>query len=358
MAQVQLKNIRKTYGNHVALKDISLDIESGAFFTLLGPSGCGKTTLLRAIAGFHQQDAGDILVDQQSIGHLGVNKRTLGRVFQDYAVFPHLSVFDNVAFGLVQQKVSANDVRQRVQAILNTVQLGQLAERMPHQLSGGQQQRVGLARALVIRPKVLLMDEPLSNLDAKLRVDLRRDIRLLQQELGITTVYVTHDQEEALSISDQVCVMYDGVVQQVGNPWAIYNHPANRFVASFVGANNFLAVSENARHGFSMLGQRVDLPDGARGQARCIAAIRPEKVVVNEALNGAGWHFDGVLRQASFTGRELQLAVEVPGHGLMEALTAPVESMVALKPGETVRLGFLAADTLFFADGELGQLLQ
>jgi len=357
MAQVQLKNIRKTYGNHVALKDISLDIESGAFFTLLGPSGCGKTTLLRAIAGFHQQDAGDILVDQQSIGHLGANKRNVGMVFQDYAVFPHLSVFDNVAFGLVQQKVSANDVRQRVQAILDTVQLGQLAERMPHQLSGGQQQRVGLARALVIRPKVLLMDEPLSNLDAKLRVDLRRDIRLLQQELGITTVYVTHDQEEALSISDQVCVMYDGVVQQVGNPWAIYNHPANRFVASFVGANNFLAVNQDAGHGFNMLGQRVDVPDSARGQTRCIASIRPEKVVVNGALSGVGWHFDGVLRQASFTGRELQLAVDVPGHGLMEALTAPAESMVALKPGETVRLGFLAADTLFFADGELGKLL-
>jgi len=357
MAQVQLKNIRKTYGHHVALKDISLDIESGAFFTLLGPSGCGKTTLLRAIAGFHQHDAGDILVDQQSIGHLGANKRNVGMVFQDYAVFPHLSVFDNVAFGLVQQKVPADDVRKRVQAILDTVQLGQLAQRMPHQLSGGQQQRVGLARALVIRPKVLLMDEPLSNLDAKLRVDLRRDIRLLQQELGITTVYVTHDQEEALSISDQVCVMYDGVVQQVGSPWSIYNHPANRFVASFVGANNFIALAQDAGPGASMLGQRVNVPESVRGQNHCVASIRPEKVFVNGTLTGAGWQFDGVLRQTSFTGRELQLVVDVPGHGLMEALTAPAESMVALKPGEAVRLGFLAADTLYFSDGELGKLL-
>jgi ABC-type nitrate/sulfonate/bicarbonate transport system ATPase subunit len=173
----ELKNIRKAYGSHLALKDINLSIPSGAFFTLLGPSGCGKTTLLRAIAGFHQQDAGDILVDGQSIGQLGANQRNVGMVFQDYAVFPHLSVFDNVAFGLVQQKVTSADIRKRVGEILQTVQLEQHAQRMPHQLSGGQQQRVGLARALVIRPKVLLMDEPLSNLDAKLRVDLRRDIR-------------------------------------------------------------------------------------------------------------------------------------------------------------------------------------
>jgi len=246
MAHVQLRNIRKTYGAHVALKDVSLSIARGAFFTLLGPSGCGKTTLLRAIAGFHRQDAGDILLEGQSIGHLGANKRNVGMVFQDYAVFPHLSVFDNVAFGLVQQKLPTAEIRARVGAILTTVQLDQHAARMPHQLSGGQQQRVGLARALVIRPKVLLMDEPLSNLDAKLRVDLRRDIRSLQQSLDITTVYVTHDQEEALSISDQVCVMVDGVVQQVDTPWVIYNRPANRFVASFVGSNNFLALDVDA----------------------------------------------------------------------------------------------------------------
>ena len=357
MAQVRLKNIRKSYGNHVALKDISLDIESGAFFTLLGPSGCGKTTLLRAIAGFHQQDAGEICLGQQSIGHLGANKRNVGMVFQDYAVFPHLNVFDNVAFGLVQQKVPANEIRQRVLSILETVQLGQLAKRMPHQLSGGQQQRVGLARALVIRPKVLLMDEPLSNLDAKLRVDLRRDIRLLQQELGITTVYVTHDQEEALSISDQVCVMHDGVVQQVGSPWVIYNRPSNRFVASFVGANNFFALDPIGENRVRLMGQEVDVPDVVRGRGRIVASVRPEKVFVNQSLGGQGWQFDGVLRQASFTGRELQLSVDVPGHGLLDALTAPSESMVALKPGQSVRLAFLAADTLYFAEGDTGALL-
>lgn len=358
MSQVQLKNIKKTYGNHVALKDVSLEIESGAFFTLLGPSGCGKTTLLRAIAGFHQQDAGEMFVGDQSIGYLGANKRNVGMVFQDYAVFPHLSVFDNVAFGLVQQKVPQMEIKQRVAKILETVQLNLHADRMPHQLSGGQQQRVGLARALVIRPKVLLMDEPLSNLDAKLRVDLRRDIRQLQQEFGITTIYVTHDQEEALSISDQVCVMYGGVVQQVGTPWVIYNQPANRFVASFVGANNFFAVDEAINsHQAILLGQLINLPLAVRNQGSCVAAIRPEKVVVNGELTGAGLQVSGELLQAMFTGRELSLSVEVPGFGPLEALTVPSKSMVALKPGDTIRLGLPFADILYFSLGETGSLL-
>lgn len=357
MAQVRIKNIKKSYGNHVALKGINLDIDSGAFFTLLGPSGCGKTTLLRAIAGFHQQDAGEIFVGEESIGHLSANKRNVGMVFQDYAVFPHLSVFDNVAFGLVQQKVPAAEIRQRVTDILATVQLDQHAERMPHQLSGGQQQRVGLARALVIRPKVLLMDEPLSNLDAKLRIDLRRDIRQVQQEFGITAIYVTHDQEEALSISDQVCVMFDGVAQQVDTPWAIYNRPENRFVASFVGANNFMAVDTTHTDSAQLLGQNFDAPAAIRNQANCVAAVRPEKVLVNRALTGNGLQVDGILRQSMFTGRELQLLVDVAGHGVLEALTAPNETMMAVKIGDTVSVGLLAADILYYAEGETGKLL-
>ena len=356
-SQVRIKNIRKSYGSHVALKDIDLDIPAGAFFTLLGPSGCGKTTLLRAIAGFHQQDAGDILVGEQSIGHLSASKRNVGMVFQDYAVFPHLSVFDNVAFGLVQRKVAPEQVRQRVHEMLGTVQLDTLAERLPHQLSGGQQQRVGLARALVIRPKVLLMDEPLSNLDAKLRVDLRRDIRRLQQEFGITTIYVTHDQEEALSISDQVCVMFDGVVQQVGSPWDIYHRPLNRFVASFVGANNFFAPGAAHAGGVHLLGQPVPAPAAVRGQSGVSAAVRPEKVAVNQAPRGPGVQVQGILRHAMFTGRELQLSVEVAGHGPVEALTAPDEAMVGLRNGETVQLGIQAADVLYFAAGDTGRRL-
>ncbi len=357
MAQVRLQQIRKSYGQHVALKEINLDIESGAFFTLLGPSGCGKTTLLRAIAGFHQQDAGRILVGEESIGNLSASQRNVGMVFQDYAVFPHLSVFDNVAFGLVQRKVPAAEIRARVAAILETVQLGQHAERMPHQLSGGQQQRVGLARALVIRPKVLLMDEPLSNLDAKLRVDLRRDIRLLQQDLGITTIYVTHDQEEALSISDQICVMYDGVAQQVGTPWDIYNLPSNRFVATFVGANNFFEARADAAGALPLWGQALAAPASVREQGAVVAAVRPEKVVVNQPLQGPGIQMDGALRQSMFTGRELQLSIDVLGHGAMEALVAPNPTMVGLKKGDSVHFGIHAADILYFAPGETGRRL-
>ena len=357
MSQVCLINIHKSYGRHAALKGINLDIGSGAFFTLLGPSGCGKTTLLRAIAGFHAQDAGDIVVGGESISSLSANKRQVGMVFQDYAVFPHLNVFDNVAFGLVQQKVTAADIRQRVTAMLQTVQLDQLAQRMPHQLSGGQQQRVGLARALVIRPKVLLMDEPLSNLDAKLRVELRRDIRQLQQEFGITTIYVTHDQEEALSISDQVCVMFDGVVQQVGSPWLIYKDPQNLFVASFVGSNNFMEVGKLEQPQGLLLGQPLALPPLVWARADCVAAVRPEKIVVNRPLSGPGIRVSGTLRQAMFTGRELQLTVELAGHGMLEALTAPSEAMVALKAGDDVVLGLHASDLQYFAAGETGARL-
>lgn len=359
MTHVELKNIKKSYGSFVALKDVTLTIDRGAFFTLLGPSGCGKTTLLRAIAGFHQQDSGEILVEGNSIGHLGANKRNVGMVFQDYAVFPHLSVFDNVAFGLVQQKLPSAEIRERVSAILATVQLDEYAERMPHQLSGGQQQRVGLARALVIRPKVLLMDEPLSNLDAKLRVDLRRDIRSLQQSLDITTVYVTHDQEEALSISDQICVMFDGVVQQIDSPWMIYNRPANRFVATFVGSNNFLPLVRDAAGQSLVLGEKLELPEAVRGVAgEVVASIRPENISVNSPLAPDDLAVDAVVRQSMFIGRELQLTVEVAGHGLLDALTEPSAAMTSLRPGDGVKLGIKPADLLFFAPGVTGALLQ
>ena len=359
MTHVELKNIKKSYGAFVALKDVTLSIERGAFFTLLGPSGCGKTTLLRAIAGFHQQDSGEIRVEGNSIGHLSANKRNVGMVFQDYAVFPHLSVFDNVAFGLVQQKVPQAEVRERVSAILATVQLDEHADRMPHQLSGGQQQRVGLARALVIRPKVLLMDEPLSNLDAKLRVDLRRDIRSLQQTLDITTIYVTHDQEEALSISDQICVMFDGVVQQVDSPWMIYNRPANRFVASFVGSNNFLPLLRGDAERFTILGQTFEPPSAVQGvNGDVVASIRPEKVSVNAQGEAPGLAVDAVVRQSMFIGRELQLTVEVDGHGVIDALTEPSAAMTALRPGDRVKLGIHPDDLLFFAPGVTGALLQ
>ena len=238
MARVELRRICKSYPGVTALDDVELTVEPGEFFTLLGPSGCGKTTLLRTIAGFNRQDSGEILFDDARMDAVPAHRRDIGMVYQDYAIFPHKSVADNVAFGLTVRGIPRAEAAQRVARALDLVQLGRQAARMPHELSGGQQQRVALARAMVINPKILLMDEPLSNLDAKLRVELRDEIRDLQRSLGITTIYVTHDQEEALVISDRICVMQGGRVHQVAPPTQVYGHPATLFVASFVGTMN------------------------------------------------------------------------------------------------------------------------
>ena len=227
---IDIDNVIKKYEDTIVINGLSLKIHPGEFFTLLGPSGCGKTTLLRMIIGFNSIEGGTIKVDDKVINNIPVNKRNMGMVFQNYAIFPHMSVFDNVAFGLKQRNVPAAEIEKAVVEILDVVKIGHLKDRMPTQLSGGQQQRVALARAIVIHPQVLLMDEPLSNLDAKLRVEMRNAIKNIQQQVGITTVYVTHDQEEALAVSDRIAVMNDGVIQQVGSPQYIYQRPANRFV--------------------------------------------------------------------------------------------------------------------------------
>ncbi|MGA1560452.1 MAG: ABC transporter ATP-binding protein, partial [bacterium] len=218
MSHVEVEAAVKKYGSFQALNQVSLEIPSGAFFTLLGPSGCGKTTLLRALAGFHDVDSGDLKIDRASIRTLSPHQRNIGMVFQDYAVFPHLSVEDNVGFGLKRLRLSNKEYQKRMLDILQVVQLESLRKRMPHELSGGQQQRVGLARSLIMSPRVILMDEPLSNLDAQLREELRSEIRRIQRQLGITTIYVTHDQEEALAVSDLICVLNEGQVQQTGSP--------------------------------------------------------------------------------------------------------------------------------------------
>ncbi|MGV0819507.1 ABC transporter ATP-binding protein [Martelella sp. AMO21009] len=354
MARVRITDLKKTYGDFTALENISLDIPSGAFFTLLGPSGCGKTTLLRAIAGFHLQDSGTIHVDEESIGDKPAHLRDVGMVFQDYAVFPHLNVFDNVAFGLRQRKIGGEALKKRVGEMLDIVQLGPLAERMPHQLSGGQQQRVGLARALVIRPKVLLMDEPLSNLDAKLRVDLRRDIRDLQREFGITTIYVTHDQEEALAISDHVCVMYGGIAQQVASPWDVYSRAANLFVASFVGSNNRMKA-EFSDGRLTIAGASfARATSGANGPV--IATIRPEKVAVGTDGPDASVKMSGTVRHAMFIGRELEISVETDA-GAITALVEPREDVVRLRPGDKVGISLPFDDFSVYEDRENGRLL-
>ena len=238
--EVIIKNAVKRYGDFTALHGVSLNIEKGEFFTLLGPSGCGKTTLLRMIAGFNSIEGGDFYFGENRINDVPAHKRDIGMVFQNYAIFPHLTVEENVAYGLKARKVDKKEIDRRVKEALELVQIAPLATRKPSELSGGQQQRVALARAFVIEPSVLLMDEPLSNLDAKLRVQMRSIIKKLQRRLGITTIYVTHDQEEALAISDRIAVMNQGRVMQVGTPSEIYAKPENPFVAGFIGVSNFL----------------------------------------------------------------------------------------------------------------------
>ncbi len=227
MSRISVKDAVKRYGNNTVIPDLNLEIGDGELFTLLGPSGCGKTTLLRMIAGFNSIEGGDIFFNEKRINDMDPSKRNIGMVFQNYAIFPNLSVRDNVAFGLKNRKVDKAEIKKRTDEFLNLMQIMQYADRMPNQLSGGQQQRIALARALVISPDVLLMDEPLSNLDAKLRVEMRSVIRHTQKSVGITTVYVTHDQEEAMAISDRIAVMKDGVIQHVGTPRDIYQRPKN-----------------------------------------------------------------------------------------------------------------------------------
>lgn len=360
MSSVTISNVRKSYGNVLALSDISIDIEAGSFYTLLGPSGCGKTTLLRTIAGFHYQDSGTISIAGKQIQNLPAHRRNVGMVFQDYAVFPHLSVRDNVAFGLKQRKVKADILKPRVTEALRMVQLESFAERMPHELSGGQQQRVGLARAFAVDPNVMLMDEPLSNLDAKLRVDLRGELRRIQQDLGMTTIYVTHDQEEALAMSDTVCVMYQGIIQQAATPFEIYKNPANRFVANFVGANNFLKADKTdtgaVRLGGNIIADNIDLT----GVSGVIAAVRPEDVSVQpEGTQPVGDNvtIEGTVRQISFIGREVEIhGVDALGE-VVKATVRPTPEILRLNSGDKIAFSFARSDIHLFEDTDTGRRL-
>jgi iron(III) transport system ATP-binding protein len=361
MASVEIDGLRKKYGDVVALRDITLSIAAGSFYTLLGPSGCGKTTLLRTIAGFHDQDAGTIRIGGKPIENLPAYRRDVGMVFQDYAVFPHLSVFDNVAFGLRQRKLPTAEIRARVAEVLEVVQLGAFADRMPHALSGGQQQRVGLARAIVIKPKVLLMDEPLSNLDARLRVDLRAELRRIQRDLGITTIYVTHDQEEALAMSDTICVMYGGVIQQAAGPLDIYLRPANRFVATFVGANNFLSVLQDGS-ALRLRSGGTEVTAAIRGDrpAAITCAIRPEAfrvVTGSDAVAGDEIALSGTIRDISFIGREMEVFGQTDAGEPVKVVSRPDPAVIALPEGAAVRFVVRRDDLSFFADTDTGAQL-
>ncbi len=278
MSFLTLTEINKTFGANTVVKSFDLDVKKGEFISFLGPSGCGKTTVLRMIAGFETPSGGKILIDGRDVTALPANKRRIGMVFQAYALFPNMTVAENIAFGLKIAGLDRGAIDRRVAEMLELISLGQLGGRYPYQLSGGQQQRVALARALAPKPDLLLLDEPLSALDAKIRVSLRDDIRRIQQELGITTIFVTHDQEEALSISDRVVVMYQGRADQIGSPGEIYNRPSTRFVAGFVGhLNTFTArVADPGQLDFAGTQLQAALPPGLAAGSAVTVALRPE----------------------------------------------------------------------------------
>ncbi len=286
---IQIDNVIKKFGDDTVIKGVSLDIRPGEFFTLLGPSGCGKTTLLRMVIGFNSIEGGEIRIDDAVVNDIPVNQRNMGMVFQNYAIFPHMSVYENVAFGLKMRKQSKAAIDTAVRDILEVVKIDHLAERKPSQLSGGQQQRVALARAIVIEPEVLLMDEPLSNLDAKLRVEMRNAIKEIQHRIGITTIYVTHDQEEALAVSDRIAVMQSGLIEQVDTPVNIYRRPANLFVASFVGLSNPIPATlrRNGNEVVAVFGENyrerfTNLTDEAVDGMDVIVSARPEELTLHE----------------------------------------------------------------------------
>jgi ABC-type Fe3+/spermidine/putrescine transport system ATPase subunit len=356
--KITVRELSKRFGAVLAVDGVTLEIRDGELFTLLGPSGCGKTTLLRLIAGFHRPDRGRILFEDRDVTDLPPYARNIGMVFQNYALWPHMTVFQNVAYGLRLRRLRGPALAARVVEGLRKVNLSGLGARYPGQLSGGQQQRVALARALVLNPDILLLDEPLSNLDAKIRVQVRAEIRTLQQELGITTVYVTHDQEEALSLSDRVAVLRDGRVLQLGPPRELYERPRTRFVADFVGTNNLVpgVVVEAAGDGMSVdtaLGRfRARSPQGAAALPagdRCVLAIRPENVALaaGEApAPGGGNHCAGRIALAAYLGNTLRYDVATASGLTLKADIRDPWHHDVLDRGTLVTLNFPASVTL------------
>ena len=354
MATVTIKHVTKAFGDNVVLKEFNETFQEGEFITLLGPSGCGKTTMLRIIAGFEKPTSGELYIDDQLVSggktFVPPEKRSIGMVFQSYAVWPHMNVFDNVAYPLTIKKVPKAEIRQSVDRVLAIVHLSQYAQRFPNQLSGGQQQRVALARALVAAPKLLLLDEPLSNLDAKLRESMRFEIKEIQRELGITVVYVTHDQTEAMAMSDRIFLINRGVVQQSGTPQQIYNEPANQFVMDFLGKVDFFkGVAENGRITLPEMGGQSLAYDGPR-KGPVEVAVRPENLYFTQ--DGV---ISGILEAQYYLGDVDDCRVRV-GDTLVRVI-ANGHEFQDLTNGQPVSLGI--RDFRVFEDnGLLEQMLQ
>lgn len=317
MEHINIDHVSKLFADNRAVDRADIKIKKGEFFTLLGPSGCGKTTLLRILAGFYKQEEGNLYFSGENMTEVPAHKRNIGMVFQNYAIFPHMTVSENVAYGLKARKVKKHDIEARVDEALNMVELLPYKDRQPSQLSGGQQQRVALARAIVIHPGLLLMDEPLSNLDAKLRVKMRDDIKALQKKLDITTIYVTHDQEEALAVSDRIAVLKDGKIQQIGKPHEIYLQPINQFVANFIGTTNF--INGKATHkGEQSLQLRISgteytVQSRKPYDGKIIYSIRPEQLKIVDDTNNPHMAplIKGEIIDASFLGEAVVYQVKL-----------------------------------------------
>ncbi len=339
---IKIRDAVKKYGDNTIISDLSLDIKEGEFFTLLGPSGCGKTTLLRMIAGFNSIEGGDFYFGQNRINDMDPAKRNIGMVFQNYAIFPNMTVEDNVAFGLKNRKLPKDEIASKTDQFLKLMKIDEYRDRMPERLSGGQQQRVALARALAITPDVLLMDEPLSNLDAKLRVEMRSVIKQIQNEVGITTVYVTHDQEEAMAVSDRIAVMNNGDIQQIGTPKILYQRPANLFVATFIGHTNVIDGELLLRDGKAYLKLpgnyevEVDtIRDEEKKNQKVKASIRPEEFIVDTESDEG---IKAVIDDAVFLGLNTHYFVHFEDGETAEIIQeSKIDSII--EKGREIRLG-------------------
>lgn len=362
MSGIQIDHVSRHFNDNVALADVNLEIREGEFFSLLGPSGCGKSTLLNIIAGFLEPTDGVVHIGGKDVTDLPPYRRNLGMVFQNYALFPHLTVFENVAYGLKIQKMKRAEIKERVEESLSLVQLNEFADRRPHQLSGGQQQRVAIARALAVRPTVLLLDEPLSNLDAKLRKEMQFELRNIQQRVGITTILVTHDQEEALSLSDRVGILGNGRLQQIASPLEIYRAPANQFVAEFIGQVNLFeavrtgermtaaeegtayeALSHVTEDGTPLILTAKEEPEASDSE-QVLFMLRPERIQVSASpVSGALNSAKVTLMETSYVGNALRLKVAMKQGELVLHTPDPVFATLP-KPGETLYIHWNASD--------------
>jgi len=352
LSVLSIRNLRKTYDTAIAVDDFSIDVPEGEFLSLLGPSGCGKTTILRMIAGLIEPDRGQIIIGGQDVTRTKVNKRNIGLVFQSYALFPHMSVYDNVAFGLRRRNFSEADIRTEVTEVLAKVHLDGLENRYPRQMSGGQQQRVALARAIVPKPSVLLLDEPLSNLDKQLRLDMQVELKRLQQEVGLTTIFVTHDQSEAMALSDRICVLNAGAVQQIGVPEDLYHSPQNRFVATFLGRSNAFEATICDRQGD--VGATLQLVDGFKFDCdlpqpmdigtKVHAALRHEAVrIISEqgALVPANTNtFKGKVTYRAFSGAAVDYLVALENGPEIMLETSNEDIVQRASPGTEVLISW------------------